>query len=507
MQLEKLAISLRPRHPNEAIDLGIRMAMHWFKPLYGAWFCLALPTALLLFALGRWLDMSYWAISFMIWWIKPAWDRMAVFVMARVVFGEAPTLYQCVKAIPTLLFKTKLIRALTWARFTPYRSLTLPIDVLEGVKGPVARARRRAVSSYIGFNAMVLTFAGVIIETLFPICVMALLVMLSVDGSTLAPDVSLNIWDYLTNDFSLMDLCIYSLGMLLWEPVYVTAGFALYLKRRSDIEAWDLELRFRNIEKKHRATPTALFGLILAVASVGLFGYADGAVAATTADASRQQAIEKAPQTLQDILKQPEYGGKTTKRTPKLPEFSAKEKKKEKPKEKPRKDYSSSTSSGFAGVSQGALWILLALTVAALLYVIIVRLPVIKGRSKVDYQPPIQIAGLDIQPESLPKNIAEVALKMIREGDLRAALSLLFRGSLSVLAHRDRIVFRSSDTEQDCIRRVKRSEHPSSEFFVRLTRLWLAQAYAHRAPDIMELERLCLEWPTHYDHQSQWEAS
>lgn len=41
MQLEKLAISLRPRHPNEAIDLGIRMAMHWSKSLYS----LVLPSA------------------------------------------------------------------------------------------------------------------------------------------------------------------------------------------------------------------------------------------------------------------------------------------------------------------------------------------------------------------------------------------------------------------------------------------------------------------------------
>lgn len=210
----------------------------------------------------------------------------------------------------------------------PYRSLTLPVDVLEGVKGPVARTRRRAVSSYIGFNAMVLTFAGVIIETMFPFCIMALLAMLSVDGNAIAPDMSMDILSYLRNDFSLSDLTIYVLGMLIWEPIYVAAGFSLYLKRRSDIEAWDLELQFRNIEKKHSKMPSALFGLTLAViTSVGLFGYSDSAFAANTTDSARQQNIDLAPQTLKDILQQPEYGGKTTKKTPKLPEFSSAERK------------------------------------------------------------------------------------------------------------------------------------------------------------------------------------
>ena len=134
------------------------------------------------------------------------------------------------------------------------------------------------------------------------------------------------------------------------------------------------------------------------------------------------------------------------------------------------------------------------------------RLPVLEQQKKKQFKPPAKIAGLDIQPESLPQNIAEVALSMIRQGDSRAALSLLFRASLSVLAHRDRIAFHSSDTEQDCIRRIKRSHLQSADFFIALTQLWLAQAYAHRSPNIDKLEHLCLEWPTHFDHQSQWEA-
>lgn len=36
-------------------------------------------------------------------------------------------------------------------------------------------------------------------------------------------------------------------GMSLVEPCYVAAGFALYLNRRTGLEAWDLELGFRQM--------------------------------------------------------------------------------------------------------------------------------------------------------------------------------------------------------------------------------------------------------------------
>ncbi len=31
------------------------------------------------------------------------------------------------------------------------------------------------------------------------------------------------------------------------EPLYVAAGFTLYLNRRTHLEAWDIELAFRSI--------------------------------------------------------------------------------------------------------------------------------------------------------------------------------------------------------------------------------------------------------------------
>lgn len=506
MQLERLAIVLRPRHSNEAIDLGVRIAINWFKPLYGAWLSFTLPIIAIIWGLLSWAEASHFAILFTIWWMKPLYDRIALFVISRAVFGDAPTVTKSLKAIPTLLTKTGLFRALTWARFTPYRSLTMPVDVLEGIRGRSARVRRSAISNYIGVNAVFLTLAGFIIEQVFPICAMAFMAMLSIDSSinsSILLDILQGDIDYL----HALPVGLYILGLLLWEPIYVAAGFSLYLKRRSDLEAWDIELQFRKMEKKRNKSSSTLLGLALVIFGLG-FVIPETGYASEDNQSVRERAIEQSPQVLKDILQQSEYGGEIVKKQLKFNNDKEK-KKEEKPKKsrpKPPEYTNQGAFSGIAGVSQIVLWIGLGLIVCGIIYFILMRLPVLDQNNKKQSKPPTEIAGLDIQPESLPQNIAEVALSLIRQGDSRSALSLLFRASLSVLAHRDRVAFHSSDTEQDCIRRIKRSNLQSTDFFITLTQLWLAQAYAHRSPDINKLEQLCREWPTHFDHQSQWEA-
>ena len=37
----------------------------------------------------------------------------------------------------------------------------------------------------------------------------------------------------------------YATAVLFVEPFYVAAGFAMYLNRRAELEAWDIEQKFR----------------------------------------------------------------------------------------------------------------------------------------------------------------------------------------------------------------------------------------------------------------------
>lgn len=58
----------------------------------------------------------------------------------------------------------------------------------------------------------------------------------------------------------------YAFVLIIWEPVYVACGFTLYLNRRTQLEAWDIELVFRRL--RQRLTGVA-YALLLGL-SVGL---------------------------------------------------------------------------------------------------------------------------------------------------------------------------------------------------------------------------------------------
>ena len=54
--------------------------------------------------------------------------------------------------------------------------------------------------------------------------------------------------DVLSGDLGFLPLAIqiaYAITVLFLEPFYVAAGFAMYLNRRAELEAWDIEQEFR----------------------------------------------------------------------------------------------------------------------------------------------------------------------------------------------------------------------------------------------------------------------
>jgi hypothetical protein len=98
----------------------------------------------------------------------------------------------------------------------------------------------------------------------------------------------------------------------------------------------------------------------------------------------------------------------------------------------------------------------------------------------------------------LPKDIAQQASILWQSGETSAALSLLYRGALSVLITRDGLMINDSATENECLRLVQ-SKQPIelSRYFSCLTRAWQKLAYAQRIPSEAEAQQLCNEWP-HY---------
>jgi hypothetical protein len=91
---------------------------------------------------------------------------------------------------------------------------------------------------------------------------------------------------------------------------------------------------------------------------------------------------------------------------------------------------------------------------------------------------------MDLAPEKLPPDIAAAAAALAREGRLREALGLLYRGALSELVHKRGVRLLASHTEGEAVRLA---ELP---YFSTLVDAWQRCAYARRMPASDEVEQL-----------------
>jgi hypothetical protein len=104
-----------------------------------------------------------------------------------------------------------------------------------------------------------------------------------------------------------------------------------------------------------------------------------------------------------------------------------------------------------------------------------------------------------VRPESLPQDLAAEALRLARAGDLLKALSLLYRGTLITLLHRDGLELVGGDTEDDCLRKsARRIPDAAYAYFVTLLSAWQRLAYARRPVTSPEVEALCAGWEAHF---------
>jgi len=244
VRLENITIALRPRSSWEAIDLGYAMVQTWWLPLMKAWCAVYLPLALLI----NLLCWKYPPLAVMIlWWLKPAFDRVVLHVLSGTVFGATPSLRETLAALKKLWWKNGLFAALTYARFNPVRSFTLPVVQLEGSHGRLAAKRRRVLAREGSGAALGLTLLSMCVEVtmLFSIYLLANLFSPGEPifnfgwQSILNPEKD-QAAHYLSN--------LINAGVIsILEPFYVAAGFALYLNCRTAIEGWDVELQFKRM--------------------------------------------------------------------------------------------------------------------------------------------------------------------------------------------------------------------------------------------------------------------
>ncbi len=240
MQIDALAIALRPRPMGEAADLGVALVQSHARSI---WRCYApVWAAALLLALAT-IEIAPWLPGVLVYCLKPWLDRSLLFVLARAVFGEATTAADLWRERRSV-FAGQWLATLTLARLSPWRSFTQPIGQLEGLRGKAWRLRRAQLLAGQRGAAMGLQFVYANLELVLLVGVAALV-------AWFIPRQGLDdVWRWLSNDSGLAGQAVltasYAMVVLVLEPFFVAAGLAMYLNRRVELEAWDIEQAFRH---------------------------------------------------------------------------------------------------------------------------------------------------------------------------------------------------------------------------------------------------------------------
>lgn len=142
------------------------------------------------------------------------------------------------------------------------------------------------------------------------------------------------------------------------------------------------------------------------------------------------------------------------------------------------------------------VWVVGAFALA-LLTVFIARLVRQRGLPRMPKQfvAPSHVRDLDIRPESLPDDVGAAALALWEHGEQRAALALLYRGTLSRLVHVHAVPIRASSTEGECLALARpRLTETSARYAGSLVEVWTAAVYGGRLPVAGTMQALCGEF-------------
>jgi hypothetical protein len=284
----------------------------------------------------------------------------------------------------------------------------------------------------------------------------------------------------------------YLLAVSIVEPLYVASGFALYLNRRTQLEAWDVELQLRRLDAApapaRAGAPLRQAAMVAALACVLAWS-------ATPLPAPAAEPSTPAREAAREVLKDPAFeqwkdsqGWRYVGRG-----WSGDDSKRD-----PRKNDGTDWSRlilAVAEILRILAWGAAAAAIAWLVWIAARYAGLWRRKEGGEYRPPDALFGLDLRPESLPDDVPGVAAGLAREGHLREALALLYRGALVKLVHVRHVEIAVSDTEGDCVRRVAvATPGATAQYFLRLVGVWQGAAYADRLPAAAEAESLAQEW-------------
>ena len=545
MRLETLTVELRPRSSWEAMELGSALVRRHAAAVWVPWL-LVTGLCFALLNLGAWaLDMP-WLAGLVLWWLRPVFDRIPLYVLSRAVFGNVPRIGETLRAQLRWGWRP-MLGHLTFRRFSPFRAAMLPVDLLEGSDKARIGERRRVIGGGVGGPAVLLITACTLFLLALEVSLLMLAVFLFVPNELL-PDLfeSLSgqfgkgVPDWAQVTFNATDW----LAVAFIEPFYIGAGFGLYLNRRTQLEAWDLEIAFRRMRRRLEGAATTagavLLALVLLLPAAWPAQAADapnvcpGApkktaapakpaakkpagklpkdateaakAAAEAAEAAADQTPEFETRTLEQIFGDDTvdhrgfdraaaktYCDPTLRPTMERSSWQRRDRTEApEPEAREAPGWMKALSAIAGFLIENALWLLLG--------VLAVVLFLTRGRwwpwlaaataMPAPEPPPVDTHTL-AEAEPLPPDVATVARRLWAEGQPRRALALLYRASVEAMVARIDAHPPPGATEADCLRLSRRlPEAEDREAFQRMVRVWQYAAYGHTLPAADEFEVL-----------------
>jgi len=239
VQIDALSLRLRPRTPYEAADLGTRLCQSAARDVFRCYLVVGIPTFALCMAT---VEIAYWLPTLTVWWLKPWLDRTILFVLSRAAFGQRTSLADLWQARRQVWW-SQLILTFLWRPLSPWRSFTQAVYQLEGLRFGQLRRRVLQIRRRRSSAALFMTAVYKLCETSLTFAVGSLLYWFAPRGQ--APDLFEILASQGEPTHALIVAAATAIVVLFLEPFYVASGFAMYLSRRAELEAWDIEQEFR----------------------------------------------------------------------------------------------------------------------------------------------------------------------------------------------------------------------------------------------------------------------
>ena len=508
MQLESIAANVRTRSSWEAIDLGFAMVRAWWSIIYTplALLLVGLITLFLIFIPYEY----YWATLLLLWWLKPLYHRLILHIISHRLFGETISIGDALKKLPQLIFKTGLLSELTWRRFSLSRGFRLPIWQLENLRGKARQKRQQILVGNVHSDAVWLTIAIFCFQIILTLSFFMLIWLFipSYYTDDLLSRLFSNQLDGIGYSVEIIAVTGFVVVMVFLEPFYIAASFALYINRRTQLEAWDIELDFRKMSQRMQAAdqklaslPTILLAFCLTLglserpvfaktstSPANVVSLADDFVAEKRLSASESKRIVNEVMTSEGFSHEKKVmGWRYIDRQQEI-------------KEPNRPQWLIALAAFMAKIVEFSLWILIAAAIIALYVFRKYWLPLLERKPTTEHpERPDILFGMDVRSDSLPKDILATAQTLWQDGKARDALSLLYRSALILLINREQLELKYSHTEGDILK-LSQPELAATQqhYFQQLTKQWVQIAYAHQQPVASEMQYLLGHWESDF---------